>query len=68
MTMPADIHGVDVRLAYAYVRRFDLALRAPDALHIAIDRRLDVSLATVDRRLAAAAGELGVTVEVPKTS
>jgi predicted nucleic acid-binding protein len=63
MTASADIRGVDVRLAYAYVRRFDLALRAPDALHIAIARRLDVSLATLDRRLAAASRELGVVVE-----
>jgi predicted nucleic acid-binding protein len=63
MTKPAEIHAVDVRLAGAYVRRFDLALRAPDALHVAIARRLDVSLVTLDRRLATAARELGVAVE-----
>ena len=34
ITRPAEIHAVDVRLAGAYVRRFDLALRAPDALHL----------------------------------
>jgi uncharacterized protein len=60
---PAEIHAADVRLAYAYVRRFDLVLRAPDALHIAAARRLDVSLATLDRRLAIASRELGVVVE-----
>jgi uncharacterized protein len=65
MTRAAEIHAADVRLAGAYVRRFDLALRAPDALHLAIARRLDVALVTLDRRMAAAARELGVAVEVP---
>jgi uncharacterized protein len=63
MTRAVEIHAVDVRLAGAYVRRFDLALRAPDALHLAITRRLDVALATLDRRMAGAARELGVAVE-----
>jgi uncharacterized protein len=63
MTRPAEIHAEDVRLAGAYVRRFDLALRAPDALHIAVARRLDVALVTLDRRMVAAARELGVAVE-----
>ncbi len=48
---------------YIYVRRFDLALRAPDALHLAIARRLDATLVTLDRRRAAAAGELGIAVD-----
>lgn len=65
MTTAAEIHAADVRLAGAYVRRFDLALRAPDALHLAIARRLDIVLVTLDRRMAAAARELGVAVEVP---
>ena len=64
-TAPAEIHAADIRLAGAYVRRFDLALRAPDALHVAVARRLDAALVTLDRRLAAAARELGVAVEVP---
>jgi predicted nucleic acid-binding protein len=63
MTKPAEIHAVDVRLAAAYVRRFELALRVPDALHLAVARRLDVPLVTLDRRLATAARELGVAVE-----
>lgn len=33
MGTPADIHAADARLANAYVRRFELLLRAPDALH-----------------------------------
>ena len=60
-----EIHGSDVRLAAIFVRRFDLMLRAPDALHLAIAKRLDVTLATLDRRLAAAARELVVVVEEP---
>ena len=31
MSSPVDIREADVRLAYIYVRRFDLGLRAPDA-------------------------------------
>jgi predicted nucleic acid-binding protein len=68
MTTPAEIHATDVRLASVYVRRFDLALRAPDALHVAIARRLDVALVTLDRRMAAAAVELGVAVETLASS
>ncbi len=67
MSSPADIHTSDIRLAAAYVRRFDLALRAPDALHLAVAGRLDVPLVTLDRRLATAARELGVAVEAPTT-
>jgi predicted nucleic acid-binding protein len=62
------VHAADARLAYAYVRRFDLRLRAPDALHLAIARRLDAALVTLDRRMAAAAKEFGVAVEVPTAS
>jgi uncharacterized protein len=69
MTTVAEIHASDVRVAGVYVRRFDLGLRAPDALHLAIARRLDATLVTLDRRLASAAREMGiVVVEVPKSS
>jgi len=47
---------------------FELRLRAPDALHLAIARRLDVSLVTLDRRMAAAAGELGIADGMPEAS
>jgi len=56
-----DVEGSDVRLAGVIVRRFEFILRAPDALHLAICRRLDAPLITMDRRMAAAAAELGVT-------
>jgi uncharacterized protein len=61
----AEIHAADARLAYAYVRRFDLRLRAPDALHLAIARRADATLVTLDGRLARAAKALGVPFAVP---
>jgi hypothetical protein len=32
----AEVHAADARLAYAYVRRFDLMLQSPDAIHLAI--------------------------------
>jgi predicted nucleic acid-binding protein len=62
---PVDIHAADARLAYTYVRRFDLMLRAADAVHLAIARRLDATLVTLDRRLERAAEELGIAIEVP---
>ena len=68
MSSPVDIAASDARLAYIYTRRFDLGLRAPDALHLAITRRLDATLVTLDRRLATAAGELGIAVEVLTTA
>lgn len=63
---PADLQASDARLAYVYVRRFDLMLRAPDALHLAMARRLDATLVTLDRRMAHAAAALGVDVDVPQ--
>ena len=64
---PVDLRPADARLAYAYVRRFDLMLRTPDALHLAIAARLDASIVTLDRRLERAAQEVGIAVEVPQT-
>ncbi len=59
-----DLQASDVRLANVFVRRFDLMLRAPDALHVAACRRADFLLVTLDQRLAAAAGELGVRAKL----
>jgi predicted nucleic acid-binding protein len=64
-TVDLDLRAADVRLANIFVRRFDLGLRAPDALHAAICRRMDHTLVTLDRRLAAAAEALGVRVHNP---
>lgn len=64
-TQTVDVVAADVRLANAYVRRFELMLRAPDALHLAVSARLGMTLATLDRRLLAAARALGVEAESP---
>jgi hypothetical protein len=55
----------DFRLANLFVRRFDLKLHAPDALHAAICQRQEFQLVTLDRRLADAARELGIDAAVP---
>lgn len=59
-TRDLDLQASDVRLANVFVRRFDLMMRAPDALHAAVCRREDHLLVTLDKRLATAALELGV--------
>jgi uncharacterized protein len=65
-SLAAEVRPVDTRLAYTYVRRFDLKLRAPDALHMAIAHRVGATLVTLDYRLATAARELGVAVDMPE--
>lgn len=52
--------GEDVSWTEVALRRFDLGLRAPDALHIALARRLGATLVTSDRRMERAARALGV--------
>jgi hypothetical protein len=54
--------AADIAAATVFVRRLDLALRAPDAIHLAITRRLAATLLTFDAALAAAAGALDVRV------
>lgn len=56
--------AVDVRTAERLLRRFDLTLRAPDALHIAAAQRLDARLATFDETMASCAKALGADVLV----
>lgn len=60
-----DVTSSDYHLANGFVRRFNLKLRAPDALHAAICQRLQLQLVTLDRRLATAAHELGINSIVP---
>lgn len=55
-----DVEAQDHRLAAALVRRFDLGLRAPDALHLAICRRIGLPLLTFDAAQAAAARRIGL--------
>jgi uncharacterized protein len=52
--------AIDMAAAAQFVRRTDLALRGPDALHIAIASRLSAKLLTFDAKMAAAATALGV--------
>jgi len=61
----ADFQPSDFRLANIFVRNFALGLRAPDAVHAAVCRRADLTLVTLDRRLASAAEALDVRVVVP---
>jgi predicted nucleic acid-binding protein len=56
-TLPSDI-----TYAMTFLRRWDLGLRTPDAMHLAIARRLGAELATFDKRMAAAARALGIGV------
>lgn len=55
----------DIRAATGYLRRLDLALRAPDALSIAAADRLGATLITLDRRMADCARVLGVAAVEP---
>ena len=52
----------DIRASAFMVRRPNIALKTPDALHIAICRRLGRQLATIDAQMALAATALGVAV------
>jgi hypothetical protein len=62
-TASVEVSSADVRLANLIVRRFELGLRAPDALHVAVCQRGDHTLVTLDTRLAAAGEALGVRVD-----
>jgi uncharacterized protein len=50
----------DGAASVAFVRRFELGLRAPDALHLAAALRLGAKLFTFDERMAVAAAALGL--------
>ena len=55
----------DLAAATVFLRRLDLPLRTPDALHIAIAQRVGAMLVTFDRQMAASARTLGSAVQVP---
>lgn len=52
----------DIRAADAFLRRLDLVLRTPDAIHIAAATRLGLDLVTFDSRMAACARAIGASV------
>lgn len=57
-----NMEAADIRLAAAFLRRLDLTLRTPDALHLAIARRLDAEIATFDETMMSCAHALGLRV------
>ena len=58
----AETDAAAVAAAGAFLRRLDLTLRTPDALHIAIAQRVTAELLTFDRKMAASARALGTAV------
>ena len=60
-----NISPADVVSAEAFLRRLDLPLRAPDALHIAIAQRIGAMLVTFDQKMAANAAALGTEAARP---
>lgn len=60
-----ETEPADIRLASLYVRRFELGLRLPDAIHIAMTQRLDAVLVTLDVRMAGAASALDMAIKIP---
>ena len=52
--------GLDVSVATDFVTHFDLGLRLPEAVHLAITRRHGATLVTTDRRQGDAAAALGI--------
>ena len=56
------MHLDDLSRAEQLVRRRELKLRAPDALHLAVALRHRLELVTFDDRMAVAAVALGINV------
>ena len=65
-TISLPLDTADIRRAIVMVRRFDLKLLMPDAIHAALCARHELRLVTLDERLAEAARELEIEVIVPK--
>lgn len=57
--------NVDLISATAFVERFELGLRLPDALHIALAKRIGRTLVTTDHQQLRAAQTLGVPAVDP---
>ena len=60
-----ELTPIDIAAATTYLRRFDLPLKTPDAIHIAAAQRAGATLVTFDRQMAASARTLGSRVETP---
>jgi uncharacterized protein len=59
------VENHDILSAGEIVRNYQTKLLTPDAIHLAVCQRMDLTLVTLDKRLAEAAGVLGVGVMVP---
>ncbi len=57
------LHAGHFQIARDFIRRFDLPLKAPDALHLAICSIEELRLFTLDQQLARNAEALGIEVE-----
>jgi predicted nucleic acid-binding protein len=60
-----EISASDIPLATTFLRRLDLTLRTPDAIHLAIVQRVAATLVTFDRQMAMSARALGASVATP---
>lgn len=65
MATRVEITATDVTLADVLLRRLDLPLQAPDAIHLAIAERIEARLVTFDRQMEAGARALGMAVAMP---
>jgi prevent-host-death family protein len=63
-TQREQLMSADITTAITFIRRLDLAIRAPDAFNIAIAQRVGADLATFDHQMAAAARALGITLVI----
>ena len=66
-SQPLSVDPTDVEDATTLVRRFELKVRAPDAIHLVLARRSGAALMTFDSQLRRAALMIGLpTVPVPR--
>ena len=61
-TKRARISTADITAAEVLLRRIDLGLRTPDAINIAMAQRMQTTLVTFDKKMAAAARSIGTVV------
>ena len=64
-TRRIEVTAADIDCADGILRRLDLPLVTPDAIHIAMTQRIGATLVTFDRQMAASARALGAAVATP---